>query len=277
MHKIPALGILSCLLLAIAGCGGDSDTPDADAAVGYIPDKAFAAIVIYPQRALKSSVAKRLGIDKLLGSLSEGDLPFDVAKVEQITVVFASAEEEPLVIFQFSEAQDKGKMLAFRLFKELEKLTHNGKEYYGRNEFSSSEAVTFPDDRTMIVAVSSDQMKEVLSASGSSGLGKALGEVDGDYDLIAVVQLALVRADLQSLLSEKDDDLANLPNQVETIIATGKLDPTLRVDIVVKTISDDAAKEVESTIRMGVGMAVGAMGVLGQAAGDTMGPAPPAS
>ena len=81
---------------------------------------------------------------------------------------------------------------------------------------------------------------------------------------------------MQSLLSRAGDAVppfvANLPNQVETIIVTGKLDPALQVDIVVKTISDDAAKEVASTIRMGVGKAVGAMGVLGQAAEDTMGP-----
>lgn len=269
MHKLNSLG-LCAVLLVIVGCSSKPDE-EPDALPGgihtqFISESAFAAIVVHPQRVFDSKTLRPVDLGFLMEQMNE-EMGFDLRDVEQVIVAFsigARGEPEPSTVFRLKSAYNQDTLRKKSAEHFDEEVKHNGKSYFTFDPtYESANCVAYPDNRTILMSESQTGMKQMLSGGGPGRLVTALTGADPSHDAIAVVTLTPIRATLVELAREETftEGFANVPNQIDTIVATADLDPKPRAEVVISASSPKDAESLKDTVD---GVRVLAKGTLGE-------------
>lgn len=240
----------------------DEPPPRKKLDVAFAADSFNSAVVIHPQRLLKSKAVAPLPLDKLLGPAA--DLGLDPRKVEQAVLYIdpfpgGNVLFFPGAVLRFSEPVN-AKEIIQKLFPGAKEASSNGKAYSTVPGIFPNflTAVYQPDDRT-VVAAPEEMFKKMLGAKPEKGpLIDRLRQVDLDNDLVAVFAVEPVRVmarlgmkDLGPRLPEEFADVMKLPDNLEAVTLSLNLsgDPFLKLDLEVRDAA--AAESVASLASLG--------------------------
>jgi len=250
--------------------GGSEPTWEKRLDLPLIPPDCFAAIIMHPQRILRSAVtansAEIAAMEKsAMFAQFVASAGFDPRTLEQVALLFFASEPggsaraerpTPALILRWPKPIDgKGLLQKWHKDYDLQEATYEGKTIITAvRSVGPGKTVTLPDvfhlpdERTMVVCVGEEALKQMLSASRApSPLREHLRTLSADNDLIGAVVVepagkmgqALAR-DAAGLLPPGLSEVARLPRHLKTATLTVNLADETALKLVLAGTSAEA-------------------------------------
>jgi hypothetical protein len=223
--------------------------------LGYVTPATFAAILVHPQRVLRSPDMEFLPTEVISASGLK-EFGIDPCEIEQILVIAEPSAGPPAkvgVVLRSSSPLPQGKILG-PLWQGTTEATLDGKTYQKGSE-PMGVSIFRVDDRTLIVA-QDELLHRMLANHAKPEEGKmtqVLGRVAAPPDVLALVLIEPIRPLLAMPLGmvQLPPDLADVkkvPDLLSSIGIKANLTDEMSVSLTLRAKDDGSATELEAIV-----------------------------
>ena len=247
-------------------CADDAATAPQKIDLTYVPQDAVAAWVVQPHRVLTAPQAELYPIE-VIAAAGNKEFGFNPADLEQVLVVFGmpapagqTRGPKPRVAaeFRFVKPVDM-KTIASKLVPQGAETAWNGKTLRVDSRQYMQTTCTAIDSRTLLLSPCQDDLQWALSATASDGaLRTVLSAADNAPDAALYLAIEPLRQVISPALGQLSNqlppafqNLANLPNLMDTLTATVNQTDSggLRVDVRAVSADENDAKKLEGVLK----------------------------
>jgi hypothetical protein len=221
--------------------------------LGYITPGTVAAVVLHPQRVLKSPDLDFLPTE-VISAAGLKELGIDPVEIEQVLVIAEAAPGKAGIVLRMASPPAKGKIIA-PIWAETTETQLDGKTYQ-QGKGPMAPGILRIDDRTLLVA-NDEFLHQMLSSHAKPQEGKMtqiLAHIAEPPDLMAIVLVEPLRPMINPLLGmfPLPPDLADakkIPDLLSSIGVKANLTGEVATaSLTLRAKDEDAAKELETIL-----------------------------
>jgi hypothetical protein len=229
--------------------------------VRYLLDDAVAVAAVGPRAVLTQPSLQMMPVE-VFSAVGKKELGIDPLDVEQV-LVQAVKPVGPMppgvgVVVHFSKPYQLDKILP-DLVAQTEAAELNGKPYR-RAKQPMGLSMMMPDPQTLLLGTGDMLSKMLTPQQGTNKLGRILAAMPADHRVVALVDVASLRAPIGQLVGQLPplppplEQFKQLPDLTDTLALRLGVDQKVRQEIVFMAADAEAAAKLQQLVEQGLTM-----------------------